>query len=80
MGAGSIARRSASPTGPVDLVAKIQRDVIARGVFSSVKDLEKKLMRYIRLACKNSEVEILRSHSQNLTRIKRYSSLIEAVG
>jgi hypothetical protein len=49
MGAGSIARRSASPTGPVDLVAKIQRDVIARGVFSSVKDLEKKLMRYIRL-------------------------------
>ena len=29
--------------------AKIQRDVIARGVFKSVKDLEKKLMRYIRL-------------------------------
>jgi transposase len=29
--------------------AKIQRDIIARGVFSSVKDLEKKLMRYIRL-------------------------------
>ena len=29
--------------------AKIQRDVIARGVFTSVKDLEKKLMRYIRL-------------------------------
>jgi transposase len=28
--------------------AKIQRDVIARGVFTSVKDLEKKLMRYIR--------------------------------
>ncbi|MCC6965792.1 MAG: transposase, partial [Nitrospira sp.] len=29
-------------------VAKIERDVIARGVFTSVKDLEKKLMRYIR--------------------------------
>jgi transposase len=28
--------------------AKIERDVIARGVFTSVKDLEKKLMRYIR--------------------------------
>jgi transposase len=28
--------------------AKIERDVIARGVFSSVKDLARKLMRYIR--------------------------------
>ena len=28
--------------------AKIERDVIARGVFRSVKDLDKKLMRYIR--------------------------------
>ena len=28
--------------------AKIERDVIARGVFTSVKDLSKKLMRYIR--------------------------------
>jgi transposase len=28
--------------------AKIERDVIARGVFTSVKDLVKKLMRYIR--------------------------------
>jgi transposase len=28
--------------------SKIERDVIARGVFSSVKDLAKKLMRYIR--------------------------------
>lgn len=28
--------------------AKIQRDVIARGVFTSLKDLDKKLMRYIR--------------------------------
>jgi transposase len=29
--------------------SKIERDVIARGVFTSVKDLAKKLMRYIRL-------------------------------
>jgi transposase len=28
--------------------SKIERDVIARGVFTSVKDLDKKLMRYIR--------------------------------
>lgn len=28
--------------------AKIERDVIVRGVFTSVKDLERKLMRYIR--------------------------------
>jgi transposase len=28
--------------------AKIERDVIVRGVFTSVKDLEKKIMRYIR--------------------------------
>lgn len=28
--------------------SKIERDVIARGVFSSIKDLAKKLMRYIR--------------------------------
>ena len=34
---------------PVELwFAKIERAVIARGVFTSVKDLEKKLMRYIR--------------------------------
>ncbi|HUN27195.1 MAG TPA: transposase, partial [Steroidobacteraceae bacterium] len=28
--------------------SKIERDVIARGVFSSVPDLKRKLMRYIR--------------------------------
>jgi transposase len=28
--------------------ARIQRDVITRGVFTSTKDLDKKLMRYIR--------------------------------
>ena len=33
--------------------AKIERDVIARGVFTSVTDLKRKLMRYIRLYNKN---------------------------
>jgi hypothetical protein len=28
--------------------SKIQRDVIARGIFASVKDLDRKLIRYIR--------------------------------
>lgn len=28
--------------------AKIERDVIARGVFTSISDLKRKLMRYIR--------------------------------
>jgi len=35
--------------------SKIERDVIARGVFSSVKDLAKKLMRYIR--CYNRQAK-----------------------
>jgi transposase len=33
--------------------ARIQRDVITRGVFTSIKDLDKKLMRYIRQCNKN---------------------------
>jgi len=33
--------------------ARIQRDVIARGVFTTVKDLDRKLMRYIREHNKN---------------------------
>ena len=33
--------------------SRIQRDVIARGVFTTVKDLDKKLMRYIRQYNKN---------------------------
>src|SRR5262245_29535926 len=38
--------------------SKIERDVIARGIFSSIKDLAKKLMRYIR------------NHNQSLKPIK----------
>jgi transposase len=34
--------------------AKIQRDVIDRGVFTSVADLSRKLMKYIRLYCKSA--------------------------
>ncbi len=33
--------------------SKIERDVIARGIFTSVKDLSRKLMRYIRLCNKD---------------------------
>jgi transposase len=33
--------------------SRIQRDVISRGIFTSVKDLDKKLMRYIRQYNKN---------------------------
>jgi transposase len=35
--------------------AKIERDVIARGVFSSVNDLKRKLMKYIRHYNKNAK-------------------------
>jgi transposase len=34
--------------------ARIERDVIARGVFTSVKDLAQKLMRYIHIYSKNA--------------------------
>ena len=33
--------------------SRIQRDIIARGIFTSIKDLDKKLMRYIRQYNKN---------------------------
>jgi transposase len=34
--------------------AKVEREVIARGVFTSVKDLSRKLMRYIRAYAKTA--------------------------
>jgi hypothetical protein len=34
--------------------ARIERDVIARGIFTSVKDLARKLMRYIRACSKDA--------------------------
>jgi transposase len=53
--------------------AKIQRDVIARGVFKSVKDLEKKLMRYIRLYNKTPKTVKWKYFDPN-PRIKRESN------
>jgi transposase len=53
--------------------AKIQRDVIARGVFSSVNDLEKKLMRYIRLY-NNAPKTVKWKYFDPTRRIKRESS------
>ena len=35
--------------------ARIERDVIARGVFSSVADLSRKLMKYIRVYGKSAK-------------------------
>jgi transposase len=35
--------------------ARIERDVIARGVFTSVRDLARKLMRYVRAYSKNAQ-------------------------
>ena len=35
--------------------ARIERDVIARGVFTSVQDLSRKLMRYIRAYSKHAQ-------------------------
>jgi transposase len=53
----------------VELVfSKIERDVIARGVFSSVNDLARKLMRYIRLYNKDPK-PVSWKHSQPSRRI-----------
>ena len=59
--------------------AKIERDVIARGVFTSVPDLKRKLMRYIRQykqSTENGEVEIFRSDASIQSRISCYSPLV----
>jgi hypothetical protein len=54
--------------------AKIQRDVIARGVFTSVKDLEKNSWRYIRLYNKAPKTVKWRYFNPGL-RIKRESTV-----
>jgi len=54
--------------------AKIERDVIARGVFTSVKDLAKKLMRYIRHYNNNPKPVKWKYFDPN-RRIKRESSV-----
>ena len=59
---------------------KIERDVIARGVFTSVPDLKRKLMRYIRQynkPAKPREMEVLRP----ISGLSRSSSIaIDIVG
>jgi len=54
--------------------SKIQRDVIARGVFSSVKDLRKKIMRYIRQYNKNPKT-VKWKYFDPKHRIRRESSV-----
>ena len=54
--------------------ARIQRDVIARGVFTSTKDLDKKLMRYIRQYNKESK-PIKWKYADPSRRIKADSSV-----
>ena len=61
--------------------AKIERDVIARGVFTSVSDLRRKLMRYIRQynkSPKNHEVALLRPDTSPHSQFSRYSPLVSA--
>ena len=53
--------------------------MIARGVFTSVPDLKRKLMRYIRHYNKQPkarEVEVLRSITTNYSRFNCYSPLV----
>lgn len=54
--------------------AKIQRDIITRGVFCSVKNLEKKLMRYIRLYNKAPKT-VKWKYFDPTRRIKRQSTV-----
>jgi transposase len=54
--------------------AKIERDVIARGVFTSVTDLKKKIMRYIRQYNKNPRT-VKWKYFDPKHRIKRESSV-----
>jgi len=59
--------------------AKIERDVIARGVFTSVPDLRRKLMKYIRhykQRAKDSKVALLRSYASHYSQFSRYSPLV----
>jgi len=49
--------------------ARIEREVIARGIFTSVKDLARKLMRYIRACSKDARL-FLWKYSDLKKRIK----------
>ncbi len=52
---------------------RIQRDVITRGIFNSIKDLDKKLMRYIRQYNKQA-VPLKWKYSDPIRRIQCNSS------
>jgi hypothetical protein len=56
--------------------AKTERDVIARGVFTSVADLRRKLMRCIR-RCNRQPRPIRRTHSDTKRRISSASGSSE---
>jgi len=61
------------------LVLKIERDVIARGVFTSLAD-RRKLMKYIRHYNKvpnDRERALLRHHTPLTPSFRRYSHLLE---
>jgi len=58
--------------------SKIQRDIIARGIFTSVKDLDRKIMRYIRLY-NQTATPIKWSYQDASNRIKSTSEINETV-
>src|SRR5262245_39843697 len=58
--------------------SKIQRDIIARGIFTSLKDLDKKIMRYIRLY-NETATPIKWSYQDASNRIKSTSEINETV-
>jgi transposase len=58
--------------------SKIQRDVIARGIFRSVKDLDRKIMRYIR-SCNRKATPIKWSYKDASDHIRTALELNETV-
>jgi transposase len=58
--------------------SKIQRDLIARGIFCSVKDLDRKIMRYIR-SYNRKATPIKWSYKDASNRIKTALELNETV-
>ena len=60
-------------------VAKLERDAITRGVFTSVTDLKRKLMRYIRQYNKKPKPvkrEVFRTSTTHYSRFNCYGTLV----
>ncbi len=55
--------------------SKIERDVIARGLFTSVRDLTRKIMRYIRLYAERAQ-PIRWKYADPTKRIRAHDSLL----